>query len=192
MTLRHLTIALFLVGTAAIGVQGYSLSSHKWPTSQVRYYVNPQNLRLSAASVTSAIQTAADVWNSQSLANIELLYAGTTTGSALTLNYKNEVFLRNTSNGSMFARTYTYWDASGRRIDSDIMFYEGAIRFFTISGCATGVYLEAGAAHEFGHMLGLAHSYVAGATMNGTMPKYCDRTWLTLSPDDVAGIEKLY
>jgi hypothetical protein len=193
MTLRRLMAMLILLPTlAGLAAHAYSLSPYKWPTSTVRYYVNPKSVDLSGAAVTSAIQTAAKVWNSQSRANIDLVYAGSTTGSSATLNYKNEVFVRNASSGSTFARTYSYWDSAGRRLDSDIVFYEGAYKFFSVSGCSKGIYLEDAAAHEFGHMLGMKHSGVSGATMASVMPSYCDRTWLTLSNDDITGVEKLY
>jgi len=38
----------------------------------------------------------------------------------------------------------------------------------------------------------LRHSDVAGATMEPSMPTYCDTTQLTLEPDDIAGIRALY
>jgi hypothetical protein len=193
MILRRLLTAFMLIfPVAAAGVHAYSLSPYKWPTATVRYYVNPKSIDLSGAVVTSAIQAAANVWNSQSRANIDLRYAGSTTASALTLNYKNEVFARNASSGSTFARTYSYWDSAGRRLDSDIIFYEKAFKFFSVSGCSRGIYLEDAAAHEFGHMLGMKHSSISGATMAPVMPSYCDRTWLTLALDDIAGLEKLY
>ena len=189
---RLVILCAVVCAAAAVTLHGYSLSAYRWPTATVRYYVNPVSKSVSPAAVVSAIQTAANNWNTQTLANIDLLYAGTTTGTALKLNYKNEVFLRNVTNGSLVGKTYTYWDASGRRIDSDIIFYEGSFRFFTNSGCSQGIYLESMATHEFGHMLGLQHSSVRYATMVPTMPTYCDRTWLTLELDDRSGIEKAY
>jgi hypothetical protein len=192
MTMTRLLVTLTLVlGLAAVTVHGYAISAYRWPTSTVRYYVNPTSVRVSPAAVISAVQTAANNWNAQTLANIDLVYAGTTTGAALKLNYKNEVFLRNTTS-SLAAKTYTYWDAAGRRIDSDIIFYEGSYRYYALSGCSQGVYIESMGTHEFGHMLGLKHSSIKYATMVPTMPTYCDRTWLTLELDDRTGLEKAY
>src|SRR5262249_52362750 len=76
----------------------------------------------------------------------------------------------------------------------DIAFYEGAYLFFTGgSGCnSNGVYLDDLAIHEFGHALGLAHSSAPGATMEPSLPSYCDLTQLSLEPDDIAAIQALY
>jgi hypothetical protein len=192
MYTRRLFSVIFVLAATVVSVHGFSLSVYRWPTAAVLYYVNPSSIYVSAAAVTSAVQTAAKSWNDQSQANIELVYAGTTTGSVLKLNYRNEVFLRNTSSGSYIAKTYTYWNGSGQRIDSDIIFYEGAYRYYAFSGCSKGVYVESAATHEFGHLLGVQHSSVSGATMVPTMPTYCDRTWLTLEADDRAAIERAY
>ena len=183
-----LILSVILLGSGYI--EAYVLSQYKWPTSTVRYYVNPASVDLSDNGAISGVQSGAAPWNA-SRANINLVYAGTTTGTALKLNYKNEVFYRNTSSGYV-AETYSWWDGSGRRIDSDIVMYEGNRQFYVNSGCLSGVYVENVMAHEFGHMLGLRHSSVLGSTMYASMPSLCDRTQLTLSSDDISGIERLY
>ena len=81
---------------------------------------------------------------------------------------------------------------NGRLTDADIVFYEGAYQFFAFSGCSGGIYVENVAIHEFGHLLGLAHTSVPGATMAPSMSSFCDRTQLTLEADDISGIESLY
>lgn len=189
MKLRVLSALLALTSCAL--VQGYSTLGHTWGTSSVQYYVNPQSIYVSSSAATSAIQTAAAGWHNQSRANISLVYAGTTTGSSLVMNNKNEVFFRNDSNGNV-AESYVWWDGSGRLVDGDIVFHEGGYQFFAQSGCTGGIYIENVAIHEFGHMLGLQHSSVAGATMEPAMPSYCDTTQLTLEADDISGIESLY
>ena len=58
---------------------------------------------MSAAAATGAVQQAAAGWSQQSNANIDLVYTGTTNGSSLTLNNRNEVFFRNSSNSGNVA-----------------------------------------------------------------------------------------
>ena len=174
-----------------VDVRGYTSSGHNWGTNQVVYYVNPQSVTLSPSAVTSAIQTAAAGWSQQSDANIQLVYGGTTNGSSLGLNNKNEIFLRNDTSGYV-GETYWWYDVTGHLVDADIVFHEGSYQFYAFSGCSNGVYLENVAIHEIGHALGLRHSSTPGATMSASMTAYCDTSQNTLEADDIAGIESLY
>jgi hypothetical protein len=182
------TVAVF----SSPHLQGYTLSGRKWPTDVVHYYVNPESIWISESAATSAVQEAAATWNEQTDANITLLYGGRTSGSSLTLNYKNEVFFRDGSDGSSVASTYYWYNSSNQLLDTDIVFYEGTYKFFAGSGCSGGIYVENVGAHEFGHVLGLRHSSLSGVTMQTNMQGYCDRTQLTLEPDDIAGLEANY
>jgi matrixin/fibronectin type III domain protein len=190
--------AAFLAGTALVGsgvfdvnLLGYVINGPKWATSQVSYYINPQNSYLSDAAAISAIMSAAAGWHDQTRANIQLVYAGQTNGSSLTLNSKNEVFFRNTSSG-YWGETYWWYDSASHIIDFDIVFYNNA-PIYSGSGCqAPGIYLEDLAIHEFGHGIGLGHSQYGNVTMSANLPSYCDQTQLTLEPDDIAAIEAVY
>ena len=171
-------------------VKSYATVGHAWGTSQVVYYVNPSNLFVSNAAAISAFQTAAAAWHDQTGANIQLVYGGTTNGSSLTLNGKNEMFFRN-DGSSYIGETYWWYDGTGHLVDADMVLHEG-YTYFAGSGCSNGVYIEDVAVHEFGHVLGLAHSGVPGATMQPSMPSYCDTTQLSLESDDISGIQSLY
>jgi hypothetical protein len=191
-TRRTLLLPLLaLLALASVLTEAYSTSGHRWAGSTVSYYVNPVNKWVSENAATSAIQAGAAGWHDQSRANVQLAYAGRTSGSSLQLNYKSEVFFRDAAPGAV-AEAYYYWDGSGRLVDGDIVMYEGGYAFFAGSGCNSGVYIENVVIHEFGHVLGLLHSDSPGATMQPSMPGYCDRSQLTLESDDIAGIEALY
>jgi hypothetical protein len=181
---------LLTIGTLGVRVNTYSTMGHTWGTNQVVYYVNPQNIYVSDSAAIWAIQTAAAAWHDQSGANIQLVYGGTTNGSSLTLNNKNEVFFRNDSS-SYVAETYWWYDGSGHLVDADIVLHE-AYAYFSGSGCSNGVYIEDVAVHEFGHALGLGHSDVADTTMEPAMSGYCDTSLMTLEADDISGIRSLY
>lgn len=184
-----LVAALVAVGSA--GTFGYLLKGPKWFTRQVPYYVNPANMDLSPSLADAAVRVGADAWGLQSTASVAMVYAGTTTGTTVTNNGKNEVFFRNASNGSAIATTYSYYSGS-QIVDTDIVFWDQAFKFFSgTSGCSSGLYIEDIATHEFGHALGLGHSDVSGATMAASV-SYCSQSPRSLAADDVAGIEAIY
>jgi Matrixin/Fibronectin type III domain len=185
-----LCTTVLTIGALGVRVKSYSTMGHTWGTNQVVYYVNPQNLYVSDATAIWAIQTAAAAWHDQSGANIQLVYGGTTNGSSLTLNNKNEVFFRNDSS-PYIGETYWWYDGSGHLVDADIVLHE-AYTYFAGSGCSNGIYIEDVTIHEFGHALGLGHSDVAGTTMEPAMPGYCDTSQVTLEADDISGIRSLY
>ena len=110
-TLVLATLTLFALASGAY-LYGYAATGHKWATSTVSYYVNPQSIYVSSSAAISAVQTAAAGWHDQSQANIQLVYAGTTSGSSLAANGRNEVFFRNSSGGGNVAETYSWWDAT--------------------------------------------------------------------------------
>ena len=188
--LARVACSIVLFAAFGVSVKTYSTVGHNWGTNQVVYYVNPSNLYVSDSAAISALQTAAAAWHDQTGANIQLVYGGTTNGSSLALNGKNEVFFRNDSSGYV-AETYWWYDGSGHLVDADMVLHENYV-FFAGSGCSNGIYIEDVAIHEFGHALGLAHSEIAGATMEPSMPGYCDTSQLTLEPDDISGILTLY
>jgi len=184
------TLALVALTSGAL-IEGYSTGGRPWGTSTVPYYVNPRNINISESAAISAIQSAAAGWSEQSHANVQLVYAGQTSGASLGMNYKSEVFFRGGASPYV-AEGYYWWDGTGKIVDGDIVFYEEAYRYYAFSGCTDGVYLENVAIHEFGHVLGLLHSQYPGTTMQPSMSAYCETNQLTLEPDDVAAIESLY
>jgi len=194
-TLRRLqlvgtTLAIvFSLGVLVTRVGAYTTYGAAWAVSRVPYYVNPQNLYVPETDAIAAIRSGASAWSG--VANIELVYAGTTSGSSLTYNGMNEVFFRNDSSGYI-AEAYWWYDGSGRLLDVDVVFHEN-FRFYSGNiGCnGDGYYIENTVAHEFGHVLGLGHSSVAVATM-WPFSGGCDTSWETLDADDIAGVRSLY
>jgi hypothetical protein len=189
---------LFAVGVVAAvwsasdaRVDAYATIGYKWNTNRVSYYVNPQSVWLTQTQALTAVRAAADVWHTQSNANVRLEYAGTTTGTALTLNYKNEVFFRNEASPSGATASTYWWYSGGSLVDADIVFWENHRWFSSDLACANGYYVENTGAHEFGHALGLAHSSLSEATMWGSTTT-CMTAKQTLDGDDIAGIEALY
>jgi hypothetical protein len=195
--IKHVPFAVALVlaiGTAFPDApRAYLLSGPKWNTASVSYYINNTNLDLPGSAVDAAVRAGADAWFQQTTANFSFSYAGP---SALTTNGMdnlNVVMFRNSSSGSAIATTY-YWYSGNTMIDADIVFWDGAFRFFSgTSGCTGGsaFYIEDIAAHEFGHALGLGHSASTAATMYPSVSS-CNQSNRMLDADDISGVVALY
>jgi hypothetical protein len=168
----------------------YVASGPTWSQAQTPFYVNSANLDLPAFSAETALRSGADAWQQQTGA-FRFTYAGLSSQTTTTYDGINLVLFRNASSGSAIATTY-WWSSGSRIVDADIVFWDGAFRFFAgSSGCSGGFYIEDIAAHEFGHALGLGHSASANATMYPSVSS-CSAGNRTLDADDIAGARALY
>jgi hypothetical protein len=195
--MRRLSLPLTALALSALLLggdpQAYVLSGHYWGTSTVSYFVNPVNSDMSQQSAIASLQAAAANWSEQSNANVHFAYAGVTGGSSIVNNHKNEVFFRNTKNGSTGAATYWWYGSDGKLLDADIIIYDAGFKFFPgSSGCSGGIYLEDLTTHEFGHALGIKHSLLPTATMYATTSVWCSQSWRVLDVDDIAAVQKAY
>jgi hypothetical protein len=195
--MRRLSLPLIaLAGSVVLlagASQAYVLSGHYWGTTSVSYFVNPVNGDMSQQAAIASLQAAAANWSEQSTANVKFVYSGTTSGTSLVNNRKNEVFFRNITNGSLGAATYWWYGGDGKLLDADIIIYDAGFKFFPgSSGCSGGIYLEDLTTHEFGHALGIQHSARTTATMYPTNSTWCSESWRVLDTDDIAAVQKAY
>ncbi len=195
--MRRLSVSLIALALSALVLggdpQAYVLSGHYWASSAVSYYVNPANHDMSQQAAIASLQAAAANWSEQSNANVRFVYSGTTSGSSLVNNRKNEVFFRNASSGSTGAATYWWYGADGKLLDADIIIYDAGFKFFPgSSGCSGGLYLEDLTTHEFGHALGIQHSPLSAATMYPSSSTWCSQSWRALYSDDIAAVQRAY
>jgi hypothetical protein len=180
-----------LARTTTAPARAYTLNGASWTQSAVNYVVNPVNLDLPESDVIQAVRDGADTWYNQTGINFRFVYAGTSTLATNTLDGANVVMFRNASSGSAIATTYSWFNSSGL-LDTDIVFWDGAFRFYRgATGCSGGFYIEDIAAHEFGHALGLGHSTMTDATMYASV-SFCNSGPRSLSSDDTAGARSLY
>jgi hypothetical protein len=187
------TLATVAMGAVFLSTDSsaYVMNGPTWNSSVVPYYLNPANLDLAAPSVEVAVRYGADTWHLQSGAGLRFSFAGQSSQTNTTYDGVNLVVFRNASNGSAIATAY-WWSSGSRIIDADIVFWDGAFRFFAgTSGCSGGFYIEDIAAHEFGHALGLGHSASTNATMYFSTSS-CNMNNRTLDADDIAGVRALY
>ena len=147
---------------------------------------------MSQDEAEGVVPASASDWSIQSNASISLYYMGRTSDASLTYNGANIVFFRPEANGSMTAQTYM-WSRDGVMLEADMVVYDGGWAFLPDSSPCSGSqrYLHDTTIHEFGHVLGLGHSAVAGATMWPSVSA-CSTSLRSLAADDIAAIESLY
>jgi hypothetical protein len=194
--LLALSIALIITGASAIPVQAYTLLSPKrrWQTTPIVVKVNTagcSTVNDSDHGVT-AVVSAIRAWG---------IISSSSTSSAAVRGSAPAIIMLNTNGnvctGSCLAATLTgYYHQSGSSYyidDADIYLNQ---RFnYTSSretdGCSSEYDLDGIMVHEVGHVIGLGHSSVVGATMYPSVSA-CNFANRTLEADDTAGKNALY
>lgn len=162
---------------------------------------SPSSNIKSGSDVVGALRRALQSW--AAVADVQFFEAASSTETVSPPTEGDGINLISISsaNASLFttsdapARTRVFHDSGGAIVEADIAL-NPATQFSTDG--TLGTYdLEATFAHEIGHLLGLEHSAVIGATMqprqakNGTYDRPAFRQ-RTLSDDDVAQARSLY
>jgi hypothetical protein len=152
-------------------------------------YINPQNADVTASEAEAALQSMMGMWNAHG--GFQFLYGGRVGDTNIGHDGRSVIMFRNESGGGL-AATYA-WSVGDSLVEADVVFWDGAYRFFTgSSGCSGGMYIEDVAAHELGHAAGLGHSDDPDATMYPQASSYCSQDWRTLAADDIAALQSLY
>lgn len=191
-----LTIAIILLAAAAAPMYGYTLLSptRRWKSTPVTVLVNKagnSTITDSDGGVT-AVAGAIKAWG--------IVSSGSTTSSAVNGQAPSIIMLNTNGHvctGSCLAATLTgYYHQEGSAYyidDADV--YTNQRYDYTSSregdGCSGEYDIDGIMTHEVGHVIGLGHSNVQGATMYPSVAA-CDFGNRTLSSDDTAGKNALY
>jgi hypothetical protein len=212
-SLSVITASVMLIGARA-PVRAYSLQysdnygivARRWLTSPIIIAFStslnspPPNIK-AGSDVIGAARRALQRWSSA--AEIQFLETTSATHTISPQNAGDGVNLITVSadNAALFGssenpgRTRVFYDSGNAIVEADIAL--NPYELFSSDGTPGTYDLEATFAHEVGHLLGLEHSAVIGATMQPRQPKnglynLPALTQRTLSDDDRAGARSLY
>jgi len=164
-------------------ISPYSYTGMRWFGSNpvVNYLIN-ENCG-DCTGEGAAVRNAAATWSAAG-AYFSFNYAGTTTATAVTQNFVNEILWTNLGSGSTLALTTTwYYPDTGQIIECDMEFND----YHTWS-TSSQYDVQTVALHEFGHYLHLDHS----SDTNAVMYYLYQGIRRTLHADDIAGIRFIY
>jgi len=194
-----------------------AITQVRWPTTTIAVALStslsnpPPYVRATGEQVVAAARRALASWSAAS--NIQFNVTTRPEQDAAADGISLITIADTPANHSLFrnglqpGRARVTFDSAGNITEADLAVNPlvtradpsaGEVRsFFSTDGAPDSYDLESTFAHEIGHMLGLEHSGVAGATMqprqgaNGTYnhPNFSART---LSADDVAGVRAVY
>jgi predicted Zn-dependent protease len=222
LKMRRSATALFLLATvilSAVAARPYTLQytdasnsvQVRWPTNRITIALSsslaaPQSNIKSGSDVVGAARRAMARW--ADAANIRFIVTQSDVQSVSALGTRGDglslITVAHTAenaasfNGTaseMSGRTRVFSTVGGIINEADVVLNPG--QTFSSDGTIGTYDLEATFMHEIGHLLGLEHSAVLGATMqprqgkNGiyNLPSHAPRT---LSEDDRAGVRAIY
>jgi predicted Zn-dependent protease len=187
-----LAIATILVVAAASPMMAYTLLSPRrtWASTPISVQVNNAGNSTITDSDhgVSAVAGAIKAWG--------IINSSVTSSSAVRGTAPATIMLNNNGKictGSCLAATLTGYYSGSTITDADI--YTNTRYSYTSSketdGCSGEYDIDSIMTHEVGHVIGLGHSTVAGATMYPSVSS-CNYNNRTLEADDIAGKNDLY
>jgi len=208
-----LTMMVLMLG-ASLPATAYSLHYHdasgivarRWLADPIivafsrSLSLPPPNIKV-GSDVTGAARRALQHW--AAVANIQFLETAASETAISPPNAGDGVSLITVSTDNLAAfgssnspgRTRVFYDSGGAIVEADIAL--NPAETFSSDGTPGTYDLESTFTHEVGHLLGLEHSAVIGATMQPRQAKngvygLPATTQRALSADDIAGVRSLY
>jgi hypothetical protein len=224
LTATLLLLAALLLAPAA-RVRAYTLqytgataiTQVRWPTTTINVALStslsnpPPYVRATGEQVVAAARRALASWSAVS--NVQFNVTTRPEQDAAADGVSLITVADTPANHALFrgglqpGRARVTFDSGGNIAEADLAVnplvtradpFAGEVRsFFSTDGTPDSYDLESTFVHEIGHMLGLEHSGVAGATMqprqgaNGTY-NLANFSARTLSSDDIAGVRAVY
>jgi len=191
-TILALAVATILVAICADSAMAYTLLSPRrtWASTPVNvpvYQVGNNSITDGDGGVT-AVVGAIKAWG---IVNSSSTSQAAVRGSApatIMLNTNGHI-----CNGSCLAATLTGYYTGNTIYDADV-YTNTKYKFYSsreADGCSAEFDIDGIMVHEVGHVIGLGHSSVAGATMYPSVSA-CNAANRTLEADDIAGKNDLY
>ncbi|HEX7830727.1 MAG TPA: matrixin family metalloprotease [Thermoanaerobaculia bacterium] len=187
-----LAIVLTVVVLSAEPVMAYTLLSPRrtWASTpiSVRVYTAGNSTINDSDGGVTAVAGAINAWG--------VVNSGTTSSPAVRGTAPATITLNNNGRvctGSCLAATLTGYYSGSTIYDADV--YTNTKYKYTSSretdGCSAEYDIDGIMVHEVGHVIGLGHSTVTGATMYPSVSS-CNYNNRTLEADDIAGKNDLY
>jgi Matrixin len=190
-----LTIATILVCAAAEPVMAYSLLSprRRWSSTpvSVRTYNRGNATITDGDGGVTAVVGAIRAWGIISSSSTSSAAVRGSAPATIMLNSNGGV-----CSGNCLAATltgyYTSQTGDDRIYDADV-YTNTSIQFYSSreSGCSSEYDIDGVMVHEVGHVIGIAHSSVAGATMYPSVSA-CNTSPRSLASDDINARNDLY
>lgn len=191
-TILALAVATILVTLSADTAMAYTLLSPRrtWPSTPVtvKVYTGGNATIHDGDGGVTAVVGAIKAWG--------IISSGTSSTKAVRGKAPATIELNSNGkicNGSCLAATLTGYYTGSTIYDADI--YTNTRYSYTSSretdGCSGEYDIDGIMVHEVGHVIGLGHSTVAGATMYPSVSS-CNYNNRTLESDDIAGKNDLY
>lgn len=194
-TILSFFLALTVVSAIAESAYGYVLLSprRRWSTTpiSVRTYNRGNATITDGDGGVTATVNAIRVWG--------IISSSSTTSAAVRGSAPATIMLNSNGNvctGNCLAATltgyYTSQTGDDRIYDADV-YTNTSTQFYSSreSGCSSEYDIDGVMAHEVGHVIGIGHSNVAGATMYPSVSA-CNTGNRSLASDDFAARDDLY